>query len=93
MGAALPHPRLRQTRPIDHRHWAGIQATLLHDLSNGLVESVNTRIGLLTRIAFGFKSRGAHRAGHAQRLPAISAAFQPGPTNPRMKQKSLNLGL
>src|SRR4029450_9682841 len=35
---------------------AGIRASLLHGLSNGLVESVNTRIRLLTRIAFGFKS-------------------------------------
>jgi transposase len=41
----------------DHR--AGIQATLLHGLSNGLVESVNTKIRLLTRIAFGFKSPDA----------------------------------
>jgi transposase len=38
----------------DHR--AGIRASLLHGLSNGLVESVNSRIRLLTRIAFGFKS-------------------------------------
>jgi transposase len=38
----------------DHR--AGIQATLLHELSNGLVESVNTKLRLLTRIAFGFRS-------------------------------------
>ena len=38
----------------DHR--AGIQATLLHGLSNGLIESVNTRLRLLTRIAFGFHS-------------------------------------
>jgi len=38
----------------DHR--AGIQTSLLHGLSNGLVESVNTRIRLLTRIAFGFRS-------------------------------------
>jgi transposase len=38
----------------DHR--AGIQATLLHGLSNGLVESVNTKLRLLTRIAFGFRS-------------------------------------
>ena len=46
---------VRLARPItDHR--AGIRATLLHGLSNGLVESVNTRIRLLTRIAFGFKS-------------------------------------
>jgi transposase len=46
---------VRLARSItDHR--AGIRASLLHGLSNGLVESVNTRIRLLTRIAFGFKS-------------------------------------
>jgi transposase len=38
----------------DHR--ADIQASLLHGLSNGLVESVNTKLRLLTRIAFGFRS-------------------------------------
>jgi transposase len=49
---------VRLARSItDHR--AGIRASLLHGLSNGLVESVNTRIRLLTRIAFGFKSAGA----------------------------------
>lgn len=31
-----------------------IEATLTHGLSNALVESMNTRIRLLTRIAFGF---------------------------------------
>jgi transposase len=41
----------------DHR--AAIQATLLHGLSNGLVESVNTKLRLLTRIAFGFRSPDA----------------------------------
>ena len=35
---------------------AGIEAALLHGLSNARVESVNTRIRLLTRIAFGFRS-------------------------------------
>jgi transposase len=38
----------------DHR--AAIQATLLDDLSNSLVESVNTKLRLLTRTAFGFRS-------------------------------------
>jgi transposase len=38
----------------DHR--AGIQASLLSGLSNGLAESVNTKLRLLTRIAFGFRS-------------------------------------
>jgi transposase len=33
-----------------------IEATLDHGLSNGLIESTNTKIRLLTRIAFGFKS-------------------------------------
>lgn len=33
-----------------------IEATLIHGLSNALVESVNTKIRLLTRIAFGFHS-------------------------------------
>jgi transposase len=34
---------------------AGIQAALSHDLSNALVESTNTKIRLLMRIAYGFK--------------------------------------
>jgi transposase len=40
-------------------HRAAIQATLRHGLSNGLVESVNTKIRLLTRVAFGFRSPDA----------------------------------
>jgi transposase len=41
----------------DHR--AAIQAALTHGLSNGLAESVNTKIRLLTRVAFGFRSPDA----------------------------------
>ena len=37
------------------RHREPIEATLDHGLSNGLIESTNTKIRLLTRIAFGFK--------------------------------------
>jgi len=36
-----------------------ILASVEHQLSNGLVESVNTKIRLLTRIAFGFHSANA----------------------------------
>jgi transposase len=36
-----------------------ILASIEHHLSNGLVESVNTKIRLLTRIAFGFHSANA----------------------------------
>ena len=38
------------------KHKARILAAIEHDLSNGLIESSNTKIRLITRIAFGFKS-------------------------------------
>jgi len=37
-------------------HRVGIEAALIHGLSNARVESVNTKLRLLTRIAFGFRS-------------------------------------
>jgi transposase len=53
-----------------------IHATLEHGLSNALVESVNTKIRLLTRIAFGFHTPNALIAlamlslgGHKPTLP------------------------
>jgi transposase len=53
-----------------------IEATLDHGLSNGLIESTNTKIRLLTRIAFGFNSPQALIAlamlslgGHRPALP------------------------
>lgn len=62
-----------------------INATLDHGLSNALVESVNTKIRLLTRIAFGFRSPNAlialamlSLAGHRPALP--------GRTDPRISQ-------
>ena len=36
------------------RHRDSIHATLDHGLSNGLIESVNTKIRVITRMAFGF---------------------------------------
>ena len=41
-----------QRRIVAHR--AQILAAIEHGLSNGLIESVNTKIRLITRIAFGF---------------------------------------
>ena len=38
------------------RHRDAIDAALDHGLSQGLIESTNTKIRLLTRIAFGFRS-------------------------------------
>jgi transposase len=62
-----------------------ILATLDHGLSNALVESVNTKIRLLTRLAFGFRSADALIAlamlslgGHRPVLP--------GQANPRISQ-------
>jgi transposase len=40
-------------------HLPAIRATLEHGLSNGLIESANTKIRLLTRIAFGFRNPAA----------------------------------
>ncbi len=55
---------------------AGIEAALTHDLSNALVESTNTKLRLLTRVAFGFKSPHAlialallDRGGYCPALP------------------------
>ncbi|MBA2324042.1 MAG: transposase, partial [Pseudonocardiales bacterium] len=41
------------------RHRDAIDAALTHDLSNALIESTNTKIRLLQRIAFGFRSADA----------------------------------
>ena len=58
-----------------------IDNNLDHGLSNGLIESTNTKIRLLTRIAFGFKSTDAlialallDRGGYCPALPGRSAA-------------------
>jgi transposase len=61
-------------RITKHRH--AINAALEHGLSQGLIESTNTKIRLLTRIAFGFRSPEALIAlamlalgGHRPDLP------------------------
>jgi transposase len=63
-----------QRRIVKHRN--AIYATLDSGLSNGLIESTNTKIRLLTRIAFGFRSANALIAltllalgGHQPNLP------------------------
>ncbi len=44
----------RQRRIVKHR--ASTLAAIEHDLSNGRIESLNTKIQLITRVAFGFRS-------------------------------------
>ncbi|MEC4020343.1 ISL3 family transposase [Streptomyces sp. H27-D2] len=63
------------------RHWDAIIAAAEHNLSNGLIESTNTKIRLITRIAFGFKSPDALIAlamlslgGHRPELPGRQLA-------------------
>lgn len=55
---------------------AAILASIEHGLSNGLIESVNTKIRLITRMAFGFASPDAlialamlNLGGHRPALP------------------------
>jgi len=63
-----------QRRIVNHR--PAIDAALEHGLSQGLIESTNTKIRLLTRLAFGFRSPEALIAlamlalgGHRPPLP------------------------
>jgi transposase len=63
------------------RHKKGIHAALLHGLTNGRVESVNTKIRLLQRIAFGYRDPEALIAmamldlgGYCPPLPGRRAA-------------------
>lgn len=63
------------------RHWDAIVAAAEHGLSNGLVESMNTKIRLITRMAFGFKDPEALIAlamlslgGHRPHLPGRQTA-------------------
>ena len=58
------------------RHRDGIIASVTHGLSNGLTESVNTKLRLITRIAYGFRSTDnlialclLDRGGHCPPLP------------------------
>jgi len=58
------------------KHRAGIVAAVTHGLSNGLTESVNTKLRLLTRMAYGFRSTDnlialclLDRGGHCPPLP------------------------
>lgn len=60
---------------------AGIEAALTHGLSNALVESTNTKLRVLTRMAFGFHNPDAlvalallDRGGYCPPLPGRTAA-------------------
>jgi transposase len=61
------------------KNLAGVEAALIHDLSNALIESTNTKLRLLTRVAYGFKQPEhlialalLDRGGHCPSLPGRS---------------------
>ncbi len=61
------------------KHKASILVAIEHGLSNGRIESVNTKIRLITRVAFGFRSPEAlialamlNLGGHKPVLPGRS---------------------
>lgn len=63
------------------KHWDAITAAAEHSMSNGIVESMNTKIRLITRVAFGFKDPAALIAlailslgGHRPDLPGRHTA-------------------
>ncbi|GEP40700.1 transposase for insertion sequence element IS1557 [Nocardioides psychrotolerans] len=71
-----------QRRIVKHRH--AILAAIEHGLSNGRIESVNTKIRLITRIAFGFRSPDAlialamlNLGGHRPALPGRALPSPP----------------
>ena len=58
------------------KHRTSILAAIEHDLSNGRIESINAKIRLITRVAFGFRSPEAlialamlNLGGHRPTLP------------------------
>jgi len=74
-------PQFRDLAVTITWHRDSIDAALIHGLSNGRVEAVNTKLRLLTRIAFGFRSPDALIAlamldlgGYCPPLPGRQAA-------------------
>jgi transposase len=78
------------------RHRVEIEATLRSGLSQGLIESTNTKIRVLARMAYGFHGPESLMAlamlalsGHGPRLPSRSTpAPTTGPQNPPKHRES-----
>jgi hypothetical protein len=79
---SLPHPRTSSISPSPSLPAAPAPTqTLKHGLTNALIESVNTKIRLITRVAFGFRSVDAlialamfSLAGHRSVQPCYPVA-------------------
>jgi transposase len=69
------------------KHRAGIIAAVTHGLSNGLTESVNTKLRLLTRIAYG-SAPPTTSSPYASSIAAVTAHHSPAdqpPHDPRIQ--------
>jgi transposase len=55
LGAVLSDPRLRRVGRKVKKNIKGIEAAMLHNLSNALIESTHTKLRVLHRMAFGFR--------------------------------------
>ena len=71
-------------------HRAPIEAGLTHGLSNARVESINTKIRLLTRIAFGFRSPEALVALAMLDLGGLCPPLPGRPPQPRRTRLTSN---
>ena len=72
----MPDPAFVKLQKSIVRHRVAILASIEHNLSNGRIESMNTKIRLRTRLAFGFTSPDAliglamlSLGGHRPALP------------------------
>jgi hypothetical protein len=72
------------------RHREAIDATLEHQLSQGLIESTNTKLRVLHRMAFGFpRTRCTHRPGHApSAATSLHCRAAAPPADPRKRQEN-----
>ncbi len=80
-------PRFVKLQRTIVAHRDTILASIEHHLSNGLIESVNTKIRLITRTAFGFASPDALIALAMLNLGGHRPCFRAG-RDPRICQES-----
>ena len=59
MGCAVPLGAVREAGAHDSKHAEGILAYLDTKMTNGPVESINNKLRVITRRAYGFHSAGA----------------------------------
>jgi hypothetical protein len=87
MKAADHNSNRLSTLPNITKHRRAIDAKLDHGLSQGPIESTNTKIRLLTRIAFGFHGPDPSSPLHYS-LSTVTHHDSQAEHDPRIQQKS-----